>query len=224
MKLLIGGLLIGAGLVSLVWLYTAGYLGVQTQKVSVEVAQFKAKSFPPSEVKNYTDTAGLFSFSYPANWSLSHPEEGGRDSDGVTPVGETWYEKNSKEGWKNFSRPVELRVSGAEGEPFPNVEITREDSCTIESKKPAKDQFHTQTDLTINGAPVLYDHLEFVGPSEAEKYADHFYTFARELGDESVCITFSFREYHTNSTTNLSTDYRKYLPEFEYIISTMKFI
>lgn len=223
MKLLIAGLLIGAGLVSLGWLYTNGYFNNLAQKVGVEYAQFKARTFPPTDVKTYTDTAGLFSFSYPTDWTLSHPVEGGHDSDGINPIGETDYQKNEKEGWKNFSRPVELRVPGKEAELFANVTVRREDSCSLESKKPATDHFHTQTDLNINGTPVLYDYLDFVGPAEAEKYKDHTYTFAKELDGDSICIVFSFRENISNSTIDLKVDNSQYLSSFEYIVSTMKF-
>ena len=158
-----------------------------------------------SPPRTYTDSAGRFTFKYPADWYLSDQEEGGKD--GVVQPAPDWTKQ---------SRPVKIRPAfGAE-----NNDVMVTPGCSTESINQAKeqaDQFHTQKDMTINGYRAFYDKLAFKG--DAEAYLHHRYFVLH--GED--CVEFSYRENWHHAMSDTDFDDIQNMPGFRQIVNSIKF-
>lgn len=166
-----------------------------------------------NDLLTYDDSARQFSFMYPATWKLNYPVEGGHD--GQSP---------STPDYTKVSRPV--TIAPQHGQKDNNVQITPgcmtvsstgQSISVTDQLQQAKDKYHTQEDMTINGYQALYDKTDF--NTAAESYVDHTYA----ITNDDDCVTFRYREswHHDMSGTNF--DDSKNVADFKRIVQSIKF-
>jgi len=157
--------------------------------------------------QKYTDTAKLYSLSYPVVWKVSYPAyaKDGGDADIAEPD------------WTKTSRPV--TITPAIGQKDNSVLIqTGCEAFSIAKVKARADKFHTQTEATISGYRTIHDELNFKG--DAETYLDD--TYALEHDGHCIYLTYRVRHHHPMSGTDF--DDSKNRPGFEAIVQSIRFL
>lgn len=142
---------------------------------------------------SYTDSSKTFSFQYPNTWTIVPYEAPGHDN------------PNAKEpDWTKTTQPITLR-----NQTNPNAKVIINgfpDAGTTINKEMAsltQDQFNDHTMLTIHGAEAMKHVVDFVGPSDAEKYKDTTYI----LVSKGRKVTVQFRERYSNATLGGQNDF-----------------
>lgn len=160
----------------------------------------------------HVDSSKTFSIQYPNSWSVVPYEAPGYDG----PA-------RPEPDWSKTPQPITLRSQNNK-----NAEISIDGytdvNTTIDKEIEAidKDQFNTYSKVTINGYEAIKHVLDFVGPSDAEKYKDTTYIV---LGNNSK-VTLKFRERYSNVTTNGEYDFdaTNLSPDFEKVVNSIKFL
>ncbi len=162
------------------------------------------------------DTTKTFSYSYPSSWKLQ--KFVWQDCCEGPPKSEPDWNKTSQTiTLQNKSNDkAEIIINGFTN--FPDS-VDREIESEIESID--KDQFNTYSKVTINGYKGIKHVLDFVGPSDAEKYKDTTYIIFH--GNDKVNLY--FRERYSNATLNGENDFdaTNLYSDFETIVNSIKF-
>lgn len=174
---------------------------VARQAYDDAVSQAKAVA-----MTKYTDTAKVFTLTYPSAWKLSYSEP---CCEAVSPD------------WTKESRPFTLipdtAPHGALGAQV--APMSRQDALAAVAKSRA-DTFHTVRQLKLDGREAYYDRLTFAGPSAAEKYTDDTYYIIN--GDTALLLTFRERYYHSYPATQW--DDGKDAAAFQGIVTSVQFL
>jgi len=166
---------------------------------------------PTSTLRTYTDTARVYTLAYPSDWTLTYdPSEG---AEGLAPA----------EDWSYVSRGYTLADPYApKGSQGVSVHIDEGDivSSIIEGVTQNLDKFHTLQKLHINGHEVYYDKVDYIGPSGAEKYTDHYYYIL----NGNILVTLTFREKYYHNYPYDNWDDGQDLATFQDIVYSVKFL
>lgn len=164
-----------------------------------------------SALRTYTDTAKLYTLSYPAGWTLRYDLVGG--TEGLAPV----------QDWAHVSRGYTLtNLYAPKGSQGVSVHVDQGDivPAIIAGTTQGLDRFHTLQKLRINGYEAYYDKVDYVGPSAAEKYTDHYY----RIVSGNILITLAFREKYYHNYPYDKWDDGQDLAAFQAIAHSVKFL
>lgn len=171
--------------------------------------QTKAENTPLIEL---SDSSKTFSFQYPSSWKLKEYK---------------WEDccegpAKTEPDWTVVPQPISLLPDPTNISPQVDITAVKDGSMTLEDVKSTqiKDQFNTYEELEINGQKAYYNKLDFVGPSEAEKYLDHTYY----IFDGDTTVKIYFRQSYSNTTvdSNPKFDGSEYFDEFENLVKSVK--
>lgn len=181
---------------------------------STDMSETKKDSeIPRVNQVEITDSSKTFIVTYPDTWSVVPYETPGRD--GPTTPPET--------DWSKMPQPITLRHKNNK---YAEIRIDGyTDINTTIDKEIAeinKDKFNTYEKVTINGYEALKHVLDFVGPSDAEKYKETTYIVL----SGSSKVTLKFRERYSNATTNGESDFdaSNLSADFEKVVNSIKFL
>ncbi|MCA9324076.1 hypothetical protein KC992_03145 [Candidatus Saccharibacteria bacterium] len=160
------------------------------------------------------DSTKSFSVEYPKSWKL------------LDYVWEDCCEGETKTepDWTKITQPITLNPEPEENKITVQIEAVNDGSITLEDLKANQtdDQFNFYEEQVIGDYTAYYHKLDFVGPSDAEKYLVHTYYVIN--GKETV--TFSFRERYSNTTTDGESDFdgAAYVVDFIKLVKSIKFL
>lgn len=182
------------------------------QKQSDKNTSSNTSQAPNTSQIEHTDSSKTFSIQYPSSWSIIPYETPGHDGP-ATPEPD----------WSKTPQPITLRNQNNNNAKI-NIDGYTEVDTTIDKEIEAinKDQFNTYSKVTINGYEALKHVLDFVGPSDAEKYKDTTYII---LSDNNK-VTIYFRERYSNATMDSAYDFdvSNLTSDFEQVVNSIKFL
>ena len=158
-----------------------------------------------TEMKSYTDSAKLYSLSYPTAWTV---KEAADCCDGEPKD----YTKASRS--VTIVPPAKVDVHGY----GVNIQADKTDSLVKAIEQHWKDNNHQPELKTIGGYSAKYVKIAFNG--EAENYIDHNYLITHD--GVSVFITFREKYYHQYPAEDWSAV--KDMDAFNEILSSIKFL
>jgi hypothetical protein len=154
----------------------------------------------------YTDSAGIYSLTYPSNMKLN--------------LGADCCDGAPKE-WSKISRPITLiplvdtQIDGMDNNEGLSVEAgDRELKSSIENNW--QNNSHTPEIKTINNYSA--QHVKVVFNGDAEQYVLHQYL----ITSLDKTVYFSFRESYKNSTISIEFDASEYIPLYESVIASLE--
>lgn len=155
------------------------------------------------ETESYTDSAGVFSLTYPVSLQLRLSEDccEGPPAD-----------------WTKESRPFELfplEEAGIKSRLWASIGTAEE----IQNyRQNWTDNGHPVEQVTINGYQAEKARKVFKG--DAEEYADTEYI----ISHEGKAIFLSYREYHHHDMSGTNYDATDYKDDYESVINSIKFL
>lgn len=161
---------------------------------------------------NHTDSSKTFSIQYPSSWSVLPYEAPGYDGP-VRPEPDWTKTPQSITLSSQSNKKAEIHINGH-----------KDADTTIDKEIGAinQDQFNSYSKVTINGYEAVKHVLDFVGPSDAEKYKDTVYIVLYD-GNK---VELKFRERYSNTTTNGENDFdvTSLVPDFEQAVNSIKYL
>lgn len=201
---------IALALIVIVLICGAGWYALKKQNDSSTVTKNNTHKAATESV-SLSDSSKMFSFQYPDTWTLVPYVMPGHDG----PA-------EPEPDWSKTPQPITLRNQKNK---YAEIRITGyNDTATTIDKEIAsitKDRFNTHSKVTINNYAAIKHVLDFVGPSNAEKYKDITYTIL----DSNKKVTFQFRERYSNATLNGERDFNasNVTLDFEHMVNSIKF-
>jgi hypothetical protein len=157
-----------------------------------------------------TDPANAFTFKKPTGWEIDEFNCGSLCKTDDSVQNFDYYEVTLKPNDENVKTEIRIQL---EREPLYKNFTEMWDERTI-------DQFNTYERLDINDYEAFYNKIDFTGPSDVEKYVDHYYV----LNHEGKIATFYFREKYSHQwEKDRDVDAAKYLSDFNFIVNSISF-
>jgi len=157
------------------------------------------------EMKSYTDSAKLYSLSYPGTWSA---KEAGDCCEGEAKD----YTKVSRSVTITPAHKTDIHGYGV------NVQADRTELLAKTIEQGWKDNKHVPEPRSINGYKAEYVKVSFNG--DAENYVDHNYLITHN--DSSVYITFREKYYHQYPAADWSA--AQDMSAFRKILDSVRFL
>jgi hypothetical protein len=195
--------------------FTGWFVWHSTQKVNQTNKNAVSDSQPAVYNKKYTDTAKVFTLTYPANWKLTFDSPQG--GEGSPPPPTDWSKVS-----RSFSLlPSDIPVNDTFGRDVHVSMSATSDAISLISENKL-DKNHTITQFKINGNTTYLDRLVYVGPNAAEKYTDDYYTIIK--GEKALTLMFRESYYHNSVTPNENWNDSNDLPALKDIVNSVRFL
>lgn len=153
--------------------------------------------------KKYTDTAKVYSLSYPSAWKVEYMPGGG---EGATPD------------WAKTSEMVKFVPPGAPDDNGVTVQADTTGALEQQVKQSQSGQVGHPLDQLINGYNVKPVNTVFDG--DAESYTDDGYLFTHN--DAAVYITFREKYHHNSPAADWNAEAQ--LPAVKAIVNSVIFL
>lgn len=153
-------------------------------------------------LKQYTDTANFYALDYPVGYSYEQVAD---------------CCEGAPKDWDVVSRPVSFRAPNYPREHSLDVQADATSALSATINESWQTNFHTPTDVTINGRTGSYVRIDFMGDNES--YVDHNYLISAS-GGGSVFV--SFREYYQQGESSWNATAN--VPTFEAIVKSIRLL
>ncbi len=153
-------------------------------------------------VKQYKDTANFYTIDYPVGFSYEQAAD---------------CCEGAPKDWDVQSRPVSFRASNYPREHSLDITADTTAALAVSVNESWQNNYHTPTDVTINGRTGSYVRIDFRGDNES--YIDHNYLIN---GTSGGSVFVSFRESYQQGESSWNATGN--IPAFEAMVQSIRIL